>query len=81
MTFYHTTDDQYRESNDYRFSKGALGLLTKVYATWAGYPVKDESNGKLLQNRTHFGRIGKHGLLKDYEQLWKNTVMQHLGPD
>mgnify|MGYP002231241659 FL=1 len=31
----YATDDQYRESNDYRFSKGAaLGLLTKVYATW-----------------------------------------------
>ena len=37
-------DDTKRTSNAYRFSKGAaLGLLAKVYCTWAGYPVRDES--------------------------------------
>lgn len=50
----YATDDQYRESNDYRFSKGAaLGLLTKVYATWAGYPVKDESKWESLLQKPH----------------------------
>lgn len=37
-------DDTRRTTNAYRFSKGAaLGLLAKVYCTWAGYPVRDES--------------------------------------
>ena len=28
------------DNTSYRFSRGAaLGLLSKVYATWAGYPV------------------------------------------
>lgn len=32
----YATDDTEREDNSFRFSKGAaLGLLTKVYATWA----------------------------------------------
>lgn len=71
----YATDDQYRESNDYRFSKGAaLGLLTKVYATWAGYPVKDESKWEAAAKTARIlVESGKHGLLKDYEQLWKNT--------
>ena len=44
----YATDDNLRASNDYRFSKGAaLGLLTKVYATWAGYPLYDESKWEL----------------------------------
>lgn len=36
-----------RESNHYRFSKGgALGLLTKVYATWAGWLSMTKASGK-----------------------------------
>ncbi len=52
----------------------ALGLLTKVYATWAGYPVHDTSK---WENAAKTAKIlvesGKHHLLSDFEQLWKNT--------
>ena len=71
----YAVDDQYRESNEYRFSKGAaLGLLTKVYATWAGAPVKDTSKWEAAAKTARILiESGKHGLLTDYEQLWKNT--------
>jgi len=37
-------DDSVRPNTAFRISKGsALGLLTKVYCTWAGYPVHDTS--------------------------------------
>lgn len=71
----YAKDDKYRASNEYRISKGAaLGLLAKVYASWAGYPIKDESKwemaaltaGKLIES-------GKHDLLANFEQLWINT--------
>ena len=40
----YATDDTYRSSPSYRIAKGAaLGLLAKVYATWAGWPLYDES--------------------------------------
>lgn len=69
------TSDIYRNDNSYRFSKGAvLGLLAKVYATWAGYPIYDESKWQLAAEAA--GEVinsGKHNLLPDFEQLWKNT--------
>ena len=38
----YAKDDSYRSDNRYRFSKGAaMGLLAKVYCTWAGWPVQD----------------------------------------
>lgn len=72
----------------YRFSKGAaLGLLTKVYATWAGYPVHDESK---WQEAVNTARIlvgsGKHHLLESngevsgFEQLWYNTCSSVWDP-
>ena len=68
-------DDNKRTSNAYRFSKGAaLGLLAKVYCTWAGYPVKDES--KWAEAEKVARRVvesGKHRLISDYETVWKNT--------
>lgn len=69
------TDDTYRSDNSYRFSRGAaMGLLAKVYATWAGYPIKDETKweeaAKMAQKLIY---SGKHDLLSDYETLWKNT--------
>lgn len=69
------TDDSFRSDNSYRFSKGAaLGLLSKVYATWAGYPVLDntkwEAAAKTAQKLIY---SGKHDLLSDYTTLWKNT--------
>lgn len=71
----YATDDNFRSDNSFRVSKGAaMGLLTKVYATWAGYPVLDRSK---WEDAVNIARVlinsGKHTLLNDYEQLWKNT--------
>ena len=69
------TEDSYRKENSFRFSKGAaMGLLAKVYATWAGWPVKDTT--KWEQAAKVAGELimsGKHDLLPDFEQLWVNT--------
>ena len=69
------TEDSYRKDNSFRFSKGAaMGLLSKVYATWAGWPVKDTSKWELAAKTA--GELimsGKHGLLPEFEQLWANT--------
>ena len=74
-TLPYADEDTYRTSNAYRISKaGAIGLLTKVYATWAGYPVYDESKWqKAVATAKPLIESGKHGLNSDYEQLWKNT--------
>lgn len=68
-------DDTKRSSNAYRFSKGgALGLLAKVYCTWAGYPVHDES--KWADAATVARQVvesGKHRLISDYATVWSNT--------
>lgn len=71
----YATDDSYRSSNDYHFSKGAaLGLLAKVYATWAGYPLQDTSKWEAAAKTARILiESGKHNLLPDYEKLWKNT--------
>lgn len=68
-------DDKVRSENSFRLSKGSvLGLLTKVYATWAGYPVHDESKWEQAANTAKIlVESGKHKLLEKYEQLWKNT--------
>ena len=75
-------DDIYRTDSQYRVSKGtALGLLAKVYATWAGYPVHDESKWELSANTAKIVvESGKHRLLDDYEQLWKNTCNNTWDP-
>ena len=74
-TLPYADEDTYRSSNAYRFSKAAaIGLLTKVYATWAGYPVCDQSKWhKAVATAKPLIESGKHGLQEDYEQLWKNT--------
>lgn len=74
-TLPYATDDAYRTSNSFRFSKGgALGLLAKVYATWAGYPLYDESKWELAAKTAQvLINSGKHGLLEDFEQLWYNS--------
>lgn len=71
----YATDDTYRSSGDFRFSKGtALGLLTKVYATWAGYPVQDKSKWeKAAKTAKALVESGKHALLSDFEKLWYNS--------
>ena len=71
----YASEDTYRSNNDFRISKGAaLGLLAKVYATWAGYPVLDQTKWeKAASTAKILVESGKHGLLEDFEQLWKNT--------
>lgn len=71
----YVVDDTERGETDFRLSKGAaLGLLTKVYATWAGFPVLDESKWeKAAQTAQVLISSGKHSLLNNYEQLWKNS--------
>lgn len=71
----YASDDVYRETNAFRFSKGgALGLLAKVYATWAGYPLYDETKWeKAAKTAQVLITSGKHGLLEDFEQLWYNS--------
>lgn len=75
QTLPYATDDTERTNNKFRISKGAaLGLLTKVYATWAGYPVKDESKWEeAAKTAKVLVESKKHSLLNDYEQLWVNT--------
>lgn len=69
------TDDTYRTDNSFRFSKGAaLGLLAKVYATWAGWPIKDTSKWQMAAKTAgELVMSGKHDLLPEFEQLWSNT--------
>lgn len=71
----YAADDNLRSDNSFRLSKGsALGLLAKVYATWAGYPVHDTSKWEdAAKTAKILVESGKHHLLSDYEQLWKNT--------
>lgn len=74
-TLPYATEDNLRSDNSYRFSKGAaLGLLAKVYATWAGWPLNDTDKWELAAKAAkQVVESGKHSLLPDYEQLWKNT--------
>lgn len=71
----YAKDDFYRKSNDFRLSKGtALGLLAKVYATWAGHPIQDKSKWESAAKTAQvLIESGKHGLLPDFEKLWTNT--------
>ena len=71
----YAMDDTYRSSNSYRFSKGAaLGLLTKVYCTWAGWPVQDDTKWEAAaRTAQQLINSGKHDLLSNYETLWHNT--------
>ena len=74
-TLPYADEDTYRTSNAYRISKAAaIGLLTKVYCTWAGYPVRDESKWqKAVVTAKPLIESGKHGLQEDFETLWENT--------
>lgn len=72
----YATDDAVRGGNEFRISKGgALGLLAKVYATWAGYPIQDESKWELAKNTAEtLIQSGKHSLLPNYVDLWTNCA-------
>ena len=71
----YAQDDNLRSNSAFRFSKGAaMGLLAKVYATWAGEPVKDTSKWEQAALTAQaLIESGKHSLLDSYEQLWENT--------
>lgn len=71
----YAVDDNIRKDNSFRISKGgAQGLLAKVYATWAGYPVHDTSKWELAANTAReLISSGRHSLLADFDQLWKNA--------
>jgi len=71
----YAVDDNIRNNNSFRLSKGSvLGLLTKVYATWAGNPVKDISKWEMAAKTAQIlVESNKHGLLENFEQLWKNS--------
>ena len=75
QTLPYAIDDTNRQNNKYRMSKGAaLGLLTKVYATWAGYPVKDHTKwAEAAKTAKVLVESQKHDLLNDFKQLWENT--------
>lgn len=66
----------------FRMSKGsAYGLLAKVYATWAGYPVHDQSKWtKAAETAAIVITSGKHELNPDFEEVWKNTCNSKWEP-
>ncbi|MDE7442662.1 MAG: RagB/SusD family nutrient uptake outer membrane protein, partial [Muribaculaceae bacterium] len=68
-------DDQIRANTAYRMSRGAaLGLLAKVYCTWAGYPVQDTTKwADAAKVARQVVESGKHSLIPDYETVWYNT--------
>lgn len=71
----YASDDNLRADNSFRISKGAaLGLMTKVYATWAGYPLNDSSKWEdAAKTAEELVSSGRHSLLPDFETLWKNA--------
>ncbi|MBO4341039.1 MAG: RagB/SusD family nutrient uptake outer membrane protein [Bacteroidales bacterium] len=76
-------EDSVRGNVTFRLSKGGvLGLLAKVYATWAGYPLQDNSKWALAAKAA--GEVvngGHHKLLANYEQLWKNAANNVWAPE
>lgn len=79
----YDSDDNVRKDTSFRMSKGAaLGLLTKVYATWAGFPLQDKSQWeKAALTAQELIGSKKHSLLTSYEQLWKNTCNGVWAPE
>lgn len=75
--------DNLRTDNSYMVSKAsALGLLARVYVTWAGYPMqggepmweKAKATCETIMNS------GYHDLLEDYEALWDNSCNAKWDP-
>lgn len=79
----YAKDDKVRVNNSYRFSKGgAMGLLVKVYATWAGYPLRDESKwSEAADLAKQLIDSGKHTLLPSFRTLWENAGGSVWNPD
>ncbi len=76
------SDDKLRTSNSWRMSKGAvLGLLAKVYATWAGQPIGDTTKwADAAEAAGEVVKSGKHSLLPDFETLWTNAANNVWAP-
>ena len=76
------TADAIRPSNDHMVSKAsALGLLARVYTTWAGYPLNDESKWEsAISACEEIMESGMHDLLVDYEDLWENACNSKWDP-
>ena len=75
--------DNLRPDNAYMVSKAsALGLLARVYVTWAGYPMN--GGEQMWQNAKSTCEIimnsGYHDLLEDYEALWDNSCNAKWDP-
>lgn len=75
--------DNLRTDNSYMVSKAsALGLLARVYVTWAGYPMqggapmweKAKATCETIMNS------GYHDLLENYEALWDNSCNAKWDP-
>lgn len=71
----YAVDDVVRTNKSFRISKGtAMGMLTKVYATWAGYPLCDQSKWSAAAIvAAELVNSGKHSLLPSYRTLWSNA--------
>ena len=67
-------EDSLRTDNTFMFSKAAaLGLNARVYATHAGYPLRDQTKwGKCDSCCLAIINSGHNSLLADYEDLWDN---------
>lgn len=78
----YANDNDPRADSQFRISKGAAqGLLAKVYATWAGYPVHDTSKWEQAAlTAKALVESGKHQLLDSYEKLWQNTCNSVWAP-
>ena len=77
-----STSDTVRPSTDFMFSKAsALGLLARVYVTWAGYPLNDTSKWSDAKDAcAAIINSGQHDLLEDYEELWDNACNSKWNP-
>ena len=77
-----STSDTVRPSTDFMFSKAsALGLLARVYVTWAGYPMCDTEKWSAAKTACEtIINSGQHDLLEDYEELWDNACNSKWNP-
>ena len=66
--------DSLRSDNSFMFSKAAaLGLNARVYATHAGYPLRDETKWEKCDSCCReIISAGHNSLLPEYEKLWEN---------
>ena len=73
-----STSDTVRPTTDHMVSKAsALGLLARLYVTWAGQPMNDVSK---WEKAKEIILSGQHDLLEDYEELWDNACNSKWNP-